>query len=96
MTGWEAEQRIEKSREKGRSPVRFLWVNLIFRPIATFFLRYIRQGGWREGYRGLILSMIWSFYVAITYMRVWENELDLPDTWWMNNAKQEKDTCHPQ
>jgi glycosyltransferase involved in cell wall biosynthesis len=79
MTTWEAEHRIERARQAGRKPTRRLWLNLIFRPIAAFFLRYVRQQGFRDGYRGLILSLMWAMYVGITYMKVWEMELNLPD-----------------
>lgn len=76
MTTWEAEQRkptIHKSN---------LWFEITIRPIGAFFLRYFKQGGWRDGLRGLIISMIWAMYVSITYMKVWEQRLNLPEEWW--------------
>lgn len=82
MTRWEAEQRSRESAARGVSPTRGLWAKLIFRPIAAFGLRYFRQGGWREGTYGLVMSIIWAMYVSITYMRLWEEGLKLPDNWW--------------
>lgn len=82
MTTWEAEYRVEAARQAGRKLTQNLWLNLTFRPIAAFFLRYVRQQGFRDGYRGLILSLIWAMYVGITYMKIWEMELKLPAEWW--------------
>jgi hypothetical protein len=83
MTTWEAEQR--GAGAAGKRTKGMLWINLVFRPIAAFWLRYLRQGGWRDGYHGLVVSLIWAIYVAITYMKVWEQGLDLPEHWWRDD-----------
>lgn len=75
MTTWESEQRKE-TKKIG------LWLQITFRPVAAFLLRYVRQGGWRDGYRGLVISLIWAMYVSMTYMKIWEKDLNLPDSWW--------------
>jgi glycosyltransferase involved in cell wall biosynthesis len=85
MTTWEAEQRIQIARNAGRNPSRRLWFNLLFRPLVAFGYRYFRQGGWRDGYHGLVVSLIWAIYVAITYMKVWEQGLQLPEQWWIDD-----------
>lgn len=82
MTTWEAEQRALAERSGGRKPTRRLWANLLLRPVAAFGLRYFRQGGWRDGYHGLAVSLIWAIYVALTYMKIWEQGLELPEQWW--------------
>ena len=82
MTSWEAEQRAP-ARAQRRA--RGMWINLLLRPIAAFGLRYFRQGGWRDGYHGLVVSLVWAIYVAITYMKVWEQGLELPEGWWSND-----------
>jgi glycosyltransferase involved in cell wall biosynthesis len=92
MTTWEAEQREAQVRARGASPARTLPIDLLLRPIAAFGLRYFWQGGWREGYRGLIVSMIWAMYVAITYMKVWERGQELPDHWWQSDWQQRGDS----
>lgn len=76
MTTWEAQQRAPHTGQRG------LWLNLLLRPAAAFCLRYFRQGAWRDGGHGLVVSLIWSMYVAITYMKIWEDRLQLPDCWW--------------
>lgn len=82
MTTWEAEQRIRETARAGRSAKRMQWPELLLRPAAAFALRFFKQSGWRDGMRGLVLSLIWAMYVAITYMKVWENSLELPPGWW--------------
>jgi hypothetical protein len=85
MTTWEAEQRSHEAQAAGRAPDRGLGANLLLRPAAAFGLRYFRQGGWRDGRHGLALSLIWAMYVAITYLKVWEQALDLPPQWWTDD-----------
>jgi len=82
MTKWEAEQRVHEANQTGKSPTSHLWINLLLRPAAAFILRYFRQGGWREGYHGVVLSLLWAMYICITYMRVWEEQLPLSERWW--------------
>ncbi|MFH2103078.1 MAG: glycosyltransferase family 2 protein [Chloroflexota bacterium] len=81
MTTWEADQRLSERKRIA------LWPGLLLRPVAAFLLRYIRQGGWRDGSRGLVTSLIWAMYVSITYMKIWERQLDLPEDWWIEHWK---------
>lgn len=94
MTGWEAEQREQQAQQRGRRPTAALPINLLARPVAAFLLRYIRQGGWRDGYRGLIVSLTWAMYVAITYMKIWERSLQLPENWWADDWQQRQHAEH--
>jgi hypothetical protein len=86
MTTWEAEERMLKQAEQRRifTPAS-IFFNLLTRPIAAFGLRFLVQGGWREGVHGLSASMIWAMYVALTYMKIWERSLALPEDWWKND-----------
>jgi glycosyltransferase involved in cell wall biosynthesis len=90
MTTWEAEERASVNNENGQMGFSFLWIDLLFRPFLAFILRYFRQGGWKGGYRGLVVSLIWSMYVSITYMKIWEKKLQLPESWWSESWKNEK------
>jgi glycosyltransferase involved in cell wall biosynthesis len=85
MTTWEAEQREHNALSAGRQPTKNLFLNLLFRPVGAFGLRYFREGGWRDGYRGLIVSLVWAVYIAITYMKIWERSLNLPEQWWVDD-----------
>lgn len=96
MTGWEAEQRrLEQESERANHGVVS---GLLVRPMAAFLLRYLRQGGWRDGMHGFSLSLIWSMYVAITYLKIWETTLELPPKWWVEDWAERStayDATHP-
>ena len=83
MTTWEAEERLLQQTEKSTMfAMASIVFNLLTRPIAAFCSRFLVQGGWREGMHGLSVSMVWGMYIAITYMKIWERDLDLPAKWW--------------
>ena len=81
MTDWEAEERLRNYPR----PFVGMYFTLLLRPFAAFLLRFFWKGGWRSGYRGLISSLIWAIYIAITYMKIWEKGLDLSDKWWQDD-----------
>jgi glycosyltransferase involved in cell wall biosynthesis len=85
MTTWEAEQREQNALSAGKVPTKRLLVNLLLRPLGAFGLRYFREGAWRDGYHGLVVSLLWAVYVAITYMKIWEHSLNLPEQWWVDD-----------
>jgi len=85
MTTWEAEQRTQQAQRSNQRPTKGLALNLLLRPLGAFGLRYFRYGGWRDGYHGLVVSLLWAMYVAITYMKIWERDLNLPERWWVDD-----------
>lgn len=78
MTPWEAQARIQRGET-------FSLFHLLLRPPAVFLERYLRQKGYRDGLRGLVLALIWSCYVAITYLHVWEMEQACDAAWWQKD-----------
>lgn len=86
MTTWEARER-EQSKGRG-SP---LWANLTLRPLVIFLYRYVRQGGWRDGYPGLVASLIWALYTAVTYMKIWERGLNIGERWWLDHWERHRE-----
>lgn len=42
------------------------------KPVARFFEKYILNGGWTEGWQGLIFSIMMSFYELITVIKIVE------------------------
>lgn len=52
----------------------FHWHDLLLRPMAALLYRYIWLQGFREGWRGLILSGYMAFYVFLTRAKLWEME----------------------
>lgn len=84
MTAWESE---ERRRQQMHQPAIFGGIvpGLLIRPLAAFLLRYLGQSGWRDGMHGFSLSLLWSMYVALTYLRTWESTLQLPPLWWVED-----------
>ena len=51
---------------------RFAWYHILFRPPIVFFYFYFFTGGWREGFRGFYVAMMWAFYVFLKHARLWQ------------------------
>lgn len=47
-------------------------ISFIFRPVITFFRIFIIRQGFRDGVNGLILSLLYSYYTFLKYVKVWE------------------------
>ena len=45
---------------------------MTLRPVAIFFLLYIRKGGFKDGFRGFYLSVYRAVYSFFTYARLYE------------------------
>jgi len=45
---------------------------LLAEPPLVFFQKYILQGGFRDGIRGLIISVMTAFYFFIRHAKLWE------------------------
>jgi len=78
---WEGEQ----MRKDGRS---YRWYNVVFRPPILFLYLYFYKGGFRNGFRGFYVAMIWAFYTFLKHARVWElewRESEEGQHYWGNN-----------
>lgn len=51
---------------------RFRLIDLLFRPLFTFFKTYIFKMGFLDGIQGFILSVLSSNYVFTKYAKLWE------------------------
>lgn len=60
-----AQMAVEKGRRSGP-------VNILLRPIATFFYNYVIRLGFLDGREGLLLHLNHSAYVFWKYAKVWE------------------------
>lgn len=55
------------------------WHHLLFRPLGKFIRMYLLERGFLDGYPGLVLSVLSTFYVFSRYARLWEkNERGKP------------------
>jgi len=60
------------AQELQRSGRRARLADLIVRPAWTGFRMLCFQGGWRDGWRGLILAGLYASYVFSKYAKLWE------------------------
>lgn len=51
---------------------KFVFIDLIKKPISEFNKRYFAEKGYKDGMHGLALSLLMAFYHFIVYLRVWE------------------------
>lgn len=50
----------------------FSFIALFFFPLRSFFGRYIIKQGFRDGWRGFVLSYLRAIYQFLTYAKQWE------------------------
>lgn len=58
------------AKHKGR--VRFSFINIVLRPLATFIYNYFFRLGFLDGREGLLLHMYHAVYVSWKYAKAWE------------------------
>ncbi len=46
--------------------------SFIFRPVITFLKIFLIRQGFRDGVNGLILSLLYSYYTFLKYVKAWE------------------------
>ncbi len=61
--------------EKGVTRFKAGWVNILFRPVGTFVIKYFLRLGFLDGKHGLILNLFHSYYVFAKYAKAWESTL---------------------
>lgn len=61
---WESKERLKKEK------VRLY--NLFLKPPAVFFYRYIIKGGFLDGIAGFVCASIWTIYIFLTYLYMWQ------------------------
>ncbi len=58
---------IDKAKEN-----RNYFYDMITQPIYVFLRTMTIKGGWRDGTRGVVASLIWAFYQFLSYAKAWE------------------------
>jgi glycosyltransferase involved in cell wall biosynthesis len=56
----------------GEGHGRFSFINVVLRPLATFFSMYLLRLGFLDGGEGLLLCLYHSVYVSWKYAKAWE------------------------
>ena len=72
-------QALERAKKKtmgpgGVRPYRFIWKDLITKPLAEFLSRYFAGEGYRDGLHGLALAILQTFSEVVVYLKIWEGE----------------------
>ena len=57
---------------KANGKVRFSVINIVLRPLATFFYNYFFRLGFLDGHKGLLLHLYHAVYVSWKYAKAWE------------------------
>jgi glycosyltransferase involved in cell wall biosynthesis len=66
----------QRWREGKRLKKRYL----LFHPLAFFIKMYLLRSGFLDGFPGLILAMLYSYYTLIKYIKLWDIEHNLEQT----------------
>ncbi|MBN3040588.1 MAG: glycosyltransferase family 2 protein [Candidatus Omnitrophica bacterium] len=64
---WEAEKRLEKEKAG--------MLKIVISPFKIFIYRYFLLLGFLDGIRGFIAAFIWSVYIFLTYIYMWQMSL---------------------
>lgn len=83
-TTFEAKNMFHKGR-------KFSLLRMFIAGIRGVQVRYVSERGYKDGYRGVFLSIMMGFYGALTYMKLWENwqNRDIPVTARYDTLKEE-------
>jgi len=61
------------AQEKSRTVRRVYATDLIFRPLIVFTKSYLLKQGFRDGVRGLIVSVFAGMYTFVKYAKLWSH-----------------------
>lgn len=53
---------------------KFIWKDIITKPLAEFLSRYFAGEGYKDGLHGLALALLQAFSELILYLKVWQAE----------------------
>ncbi len=45
---------------------------LVLKPPVTFLRMFLLQQGFRDGFHGFVLAVLYSFYTFLKYLKLWE------------------------
>lgn len=63
-----------EAKEKVDHGEKFIYFQFFYAPLLSFFRRYIYKQGFRDGWRGFVLSYMMAIYRMTTWIKVWERE----------------------
>jgi len=68
---------------KDKAGRRFLFLDMLVRPVYVFIRTMTIKGEWRDGTRGVVAGLLWAFYQFLAYAKAWEIKTE-------NKSKREK------
>lgn len=76
----------------------FNWRDAIRLPIGEFLSRFFAREGYKDGFHGLMLSVLMAFYHFIVFANIWEMQKfnDPTDDKFLDEVKNELDKSHEQ
>ncbi|RLT22785.1 MAG: glycosyltransferase family 2 protein, partial [Chloroflexi bacterium] len=45
--------------------------NFVVAPLREFNYRYLRNGGWRDGWVGLVLASVMAWFALMSFVELW-------------------------
>ena len=63
---------VEVMAQRGIPARKTSWITIVFRPVATFLLKYVFRLGFLDGKQGLLINLFHSWYVFAKYAKAWE------------------------
>ena len=63
-----------QSKELVDCGYKFVWTDLITKPVGEFLSRFFANRGFEDGLHGLALSLLQAFSFLVMYLKVWEIE----------------------
>lgn len=74
-----------------KSDYKFIWKDLIKKPLGEFLSRYFAGEGYKDGLHGLALAYLQAFSEFILYLKVWQGEKFLEQGVTLQEIKKEVD-----
>ncbi len=69
----------QQVKELIKEGYQFNHKDAIIKPISEFLSRFFAGEGYKDGFHGLILSLLQAFSILVVYLKVWENEGFAPE-----------------
>ncbi len=65
---------IQAKEVAANKKYKFIWKDLVSKPLAEFLSRYFAGEGYKDGLHGLAMAGLQAFSEAVVYLKVWEME----------------------
>lgn len=63
-----------QAEELRKSGYKFVWTDILQKPLSEFLSRFFAGSGYKDGLHGLALSLLQAFSFMIVYLKLWEKE----------------------